>query len=151
MQNKNGKNITLKLAEFLPYRLSVLSNHISRAIEANYKASFGMTMPEWRVMAIIADEEGLSGGEVAQKAEMDKVAVSRAVSKLIEGGRINRQISLSDKRRSELYLSAEGRKVYEQIVPIAKNYEAEVLGQLSSDDQVKLGQILRKLSKIELG
>ena len=147
---KNGKAHTIKLADFLPYRLSVLSNRISRAIEVSYQDKFDLTMPEWRVMAIIADDGGLSAGEVATKAEMDKVAVSRAVSKLIDSGRVDRQFAEGDKRKSELFLSNDGRAVYEQIVPIAKSYEAEVLGQLSADDQVKLGQILRKLSQIDL-
>lgn len=150
MTLKNGKNHTIKLADFLPYRLSVLSNRISRAIEASYQEKFSLTMPEWRVMAIVADNEGLSAGEVAEKAEMDKVAVSRAVTKLMEAGRFNRDISPDDKRKSALYLTPDGFRVYEEIVPIAKQYEADVLGQLSADDQVKLGQILRKLQTIEL-
>jgi len=145
---KNGKSI--KLADFLPYRLSVLSNRISRAIEVSYQSKFGLAMSEWRVMAIIADEEGLSASEVAIRAEMDKVGVSRAVCKLIECGRLKRLINQDDKRRSELFLTSEGRTVYEEIVPIAKGYEAEVLGQLSADDQVKLGQILRKLAEVKL-
>lgn len=146
MDSKN--NTTIKLADFLPYRLSVLSNRISRAIESSYQKRFDLSMPEWRVMAIVADEQGLSAGEVAARAEMDKVAVSRAVTKLIQAKRLKRQFSKSDKRKSALFLSKSGQKVYEQIVPIAKGYEAEFLGKLSADDQVKLGQILRRMSEI---
>ena len=146
MDKQNSTKI--KLADFLPYRLSVLSNHISRAIESSYKSRFELSMPEWRVMAIVADEQGLSAGEVAAKAEMDKVAVSRAVTKLIQAKRLKRQFSKSDKRKSALFLSKEGLKVYEQIVPIAKSYEAAFLGKLSADDQAKLGQLLRRMSEI---
>ena len=76
--------------EFLPYRLSVLSNTVSSAIAAAYFMNFGLTIPEWRVMAVLAANPGLSAAEVTARTAMDKVAVSRAVAALLSAGRLHR-------------------------------------------------------------
>ena len=139
----------LKLAEFLPYKLSVLSNRISGAIANAYQDRFGITIQEWRVMAIVADSPRLSAGDVAERSEMDKVAVSRAVSRLVDSGRLERHLADDDKRRSELSLSDEGKRIYAEVVPIAKAYEAAVLAQLNDQERTQLDDILKKLDEVE--
>ena len=99
------KHRQLKLENFLPYRLSVLSNRTSNAIAREYSERFDMTIPEWRVMAVLGRFSGLSANQVAQRTAMDKVAVSRAVAKLMEAGRIAREFDDDDRRRSMLRLS----------------------------------------------
>ena len=79
----------LILEEFLPYRLSILSNTVSSSIASTYEKRFGLSIPEWRVIAVLGRFPGISAVEVAQRTMMDKVAVSRAVSKLIKRGRID--------------------------------------------------------------
>ena len=90
----------LQLVSFLPYRLSTLSNRISRAIADLYEERFQLTLPEWRVMAVLGEEPDLSANEVAERTAMDKVAVSRAVNRLIEAGRLERHFAADDKRRA---------------------------------------------------
>lgn len=140
----------LFLGDFLPYRLSVLSNKISQAIASGYEERFQLTLPEWRVMAILGGEPELSAGEVAERTAMDKVAVSRAVKKLLDAGRIERTFSPEDKRRSVLTLSESGEEIYRQIVPIALGYEEKILEKLSTDEQAQLYSLLDKLDEIQL-
>ncbi|MBL4640034.1 MAG: MarR family transcriptional regulator, partial [Kordiimonadaceae bacterium] len=92
--------VKLCLRNFLPYRLSILSNRVSQAIAEQYEVQFQLSVQEWRVMAVLGEERGLSAGQVAKRTEMDKVAVSRAVNKLLDTGRIARKFSKEDKRRS---------------------------------------------------
>ena len=80
----------LNLEDFLPYRLSVLSHTISTTIAKAYETKFGISIPEWRVIAILGRFPGLSAVEVADRTMLDKVAVSRAVTRLIKNGRIDR-------------------------------------------------------------
>lgn len=140
----------LKLQEFLPYRLSVLSNRISRAIADRYEEQFQISLPEWRVIAVLGESTKVSAGFVAEKTAMDKVAVSRAVNKLIESGLLIRQFSNEDKRRSVLSLSDQGSRIYSEVAPLALDYENRLIEQLSNDDQLLLDQLLEKLEKIEL-
>lgn len=135
----------LKLEEFLPYRLSVLSNTVSSAIAGAYAGRFGLSVPEWRVLAILGRFPGLSAGEVAERGAMDKVAVSRAVSRLLEAGRIKRRFADADRRRSILELSAKGRTVYEKITPLARHYERALLDGLTQGERRRFDAVLDKL------
>ncbi|UTW56793.1 winged helix-turn-helix transcriptional regulator [Kordiimonas sp. SCSIO 12610] len=149
MMNSFVKN-KLKLQAFLPYRLSVLSNRISRAIADRYEEQFQISLPEWRVVAVLGDTPDISAGSVAQKTAMDKVAVSRAVNKLLESGLLIRKMSNEDKRRSILSLSEKGAEIYGQVAPLAIDYENKLLEQLSDEDRTQLEDLLNKLEKIEL-
>lgn len=141
----------LILEEFLPYRLSVLSHTISTNIARVYEKRFGVSIPEWRVIAILGRFPGLSAVEVADRTLMDKVAVSRAVTKLIKNGRIDRQFADADRRRSILNLSEEGRKVHNEIAPLALQFERELLQDISEEDYETYNSILdRLLSKARL-
>jgi DNA-binding MarR family transcriptional regulator len=67
-------NDVLDLDRFVPYRLSVLANRISNVIARQYSERFGLSIPEWRVMAVLGQTSGLSAREVALRTEMDKGA-----------------------------------------------------------------------------
>src|SRR6266404_5938482 len=102
----------LELERFLPYRLSVLTNRISTAIARVYVRRFGLTVPEWRVMAVLGRFGAMSANAVCERTAMDKVRVSRAVARLAASGRLARQIDAVDRRRSVLALTATGQEIY---------------------------------------
>jgi DNA-binding MarR family transcriptional regulator len=140
----------LDLEHFLPYRLSVLSNTVSRAIADMYQRRFALSITEWRVMAVLGRYDGLSAREVAARTAMDKVAVSRALARLIEAGRVVRVVADHDKRQTVSRLSAKGWKIYEQIAPLALEHERQLLAHLSLEEQGWLTRILDKLWRAEL-
>lgn len=143
----------LHLENFLPYRLSVLSNTVSSAIGAAYFLNFGLSIPEWRVMAVLASNPGLSAAEVTARTAMDKVAVSRAVASLISAGRLRRTTVPADRRRTHLELTRAGQDVYAQVVPVALTYERQLVASLSRRDRAILDRIMRVLlgRAVELG
>ena len=132
----------LQLDRFIPYRLSVLSNTVSSAIAGAYERRFGLTIPEWRVIAVLAAAANLSAAEVAHRTAMDKVAVSRAVTSLLRARRIERRVSRADRRRSVLRLSGAGRRVYAQVVPFALAYERALLRPLGRQERARLDRTL---------
>jgi DNA-binding MarR family transcriptional regulator len=136
---------SLALENFLPYRLSVLSNTVSTAIAGAYRERFGLSIPEWRVIAVLAMTPALSAAEVAQRTAMDKVAVSRAVGSLLRQRRLERQFASADRRRSALRLSAAGQRVYAQVVPFALAYERALLKPLAARERATLDRALRIL------
>lgn len=135
------------LERFVPYRLSVLTNTVSGAIARLYGARFGLTIPEWRVLAVLGRYAPLSAVEVAQRTAMDKVQVSRAVTRLIARGLVDRARDGGDRRRTRLALAAAGRKVHDAIVPIALAKEAELLAGLSRDERRALDRLLDRLGQ----
>ena len=110
-----------------------------------YEERFSLSIPEWRVIAILGRFPGLSAVEVAERTVMDKVAVSRAVTKLLKNGRIDRQFADADRRRSILNLSQEGRRVHNEIAPLALQFERDLLEGLGADDLAKLDFIMERL------
>lgn len=141
---------TLELQDFLPYRLSVLSNRTSDAIAREYSKRFSLSVTEWRVMAVLGRYPGLSANQVAQRTAMDKVAVSRAVAKLLDTGRLLREFDEDDRRRSVLRLSEAGYAVYDEVVPLAVGYEKLILDDMSKDERDLLFRLLDRLDELEL-
>jgi len=145
-----SRHKVLELERFLPYRLSVLSNTISRAIADIYERRFALSIAEWRVMAVLGRYEGLSAREVAERTAMDKVAISRALARLIADGRVRRRMADHDKRQSVLQLSAKGWKVYDEVAPLALEHERRLLAHLDAEEQRWLARILDRLREAEL-
>jgi DNA-binding MarR family transcriptional regulator len=135
----------LQLENFLPYRLSVLTNLVSSAIAGAYRERFGLAVSEWRVLAVLANSPDLSAAEVAQRTAMDKVAVSRAVSSLLRSARLERRVARSDRRRSVLRLTAAGRRVHAQVAPVALAYERSLRQPLARAERIALDRALNIL------
>ena len=140
----------LELEQFLPYRLSVLSNTVSQAIAREYESRFQLSVTEWRVLAVLGRYDAIAAREVAQRTAMDKVAVSRAVAALMKDGRVRRGTAEHDKRQSVLRLTEKGWKVYDEVAPLALEHERRLLSYLDADEQRWLSRILEKLWQAEL-
>jgi DNA-binding MarR family transcriptional regulator len=133
------------LEAFLPYRLSVLSNTMSDAIARLYRDRFGLTIAEWRCMAVLGRFAPCPARDVAARTAMDKVQVSRAIAALRKRGLALQATDTRDRRRSKLALSAAGRRMHDEIVPLARAAEARLLQDLSADDRARLGALLARL------
>jgi DNA-binding MarR family transcriptional regulator len=140
-----AKQPLLKLDGFLPYRISVLANTISTTLASAYSRQFDLRIPEWRVLATLGGYPDSSAREVAQRTAMDKVAVSRAVSNLMDQGRVSSAIDSGDRRRTLLRLSADGEALLARIVPLAHAYESRLLETLSVEERVQFESLLHKL------
>ncbi|WP_206860115.1 MarR family winged helix-turn-helix transcriptional regulator [Lysobacter changpingensis] len=140
----------LDLEHFLPYRLSVLSNRVSGTIARIYTERFQLSITEWRVMAVLGRYPGLSANEVAQRTAMDKVAVSRAVARLLDAGRLDREIHGDDRRRSVLKLSEGGYRIYDEVAPLALEFERRLLDGIDDQERAVLFRLLDKLDELEL-
>lgn len=144
-----ASHAVLELERFLPYRLSVLSNRVSGMIARIYTERFALGVTEWRVMAVLGRYPDLSANEVAQRTAMDKVAVSRAVARLIEAGRLQRDTHDDDRRRSVLRLSEGGYRIYDEVAPLALAFERRLLGDMSDEERAMLFRLLDRLDELE--
>lgn len=138
----------LKLDGFLPYRLSVLSNAVSRKIAAIYEREFELSVWQWRIIAVLGEREGLTSTEVAQRTLMDKPTVSRAAASLIERGILERHIDADDRRRAPMRLTEEGQAIYAAVIPRALENERELLDALSEEEAATLHALLSRLSAV---
>ncbi len=134
------------LDAFLPYRLSVASNLVSRLFARRYAAEFGLTIAEWRVMAVIGADGTASASDVRARTGMDKAKVSRAVAALLARRLLKRVAHRGDQRVEPLALSAAGRATFEAIVPRARALEAELAAGLPPAQAAALDAALRHIA-----
>ncbi|MDH5411418.1 MAG: MarR family transcriptional regulator [Alphaproteobacteria bacterium] len=135
----------LELDGFIPYRLSVMQQEVSRAIAAVYAEKHGLMRHDWRVMAVLGSNRALSANEVCQSTNMDKVQVSRAIARLKKRGLVDQLQDSTDRRRSSLRLTARGEAIYRDIVPAARARETELLSVLSATESTQLDNLIGKL------
>src|SRR5271166_2414722 len=142
---REAEDEPLILADFLPYRLSVAAERVSRAFAARYETEFGLTIPEWRVMAVLGERSPRSTQEVIETTEMDRVKVSRAAIRLADKGLISRAPVPGDARAQQLRLTRQGLATYRRIVPLARRLQSELVTALAPGEIAALERILAKL------
>lgn len=135
----------LQLAAFLPYRLSVTANVVSRMIARTYEGLFGLKIPEWRVIAVLGEAGGLTQAELCQRTEMDKMTISRACAALTSRRLTAREVDDSDGRAKRVTLTNDGRLLYDRIAPEALRLEAELIEGLTTEERSILGTLLDRL------
>jgi DNA-binding MarR family transcriptional regulator len=138
----------LTLDKFLPYRLSITSNLVSEAIATSYEALFALSIPEWRLIAVIAEHDGISQQAIGNRTEMDKVTVSRAAIALVGRGLVDRDPHPGDRRSHLLRLTDAGRTLYAQVAPKALELEARIFGSIDPAELANFVATLRKIDAI---
>ena len=143
-RGEDGKS--LRLERFLPYRLSILANRISSTLARAYAETFDLTIPEWRVMAVLGRFAPLTANAICEATQMDKVTVSRAVQRLERARRIERTTVSADRLRVLLRLSADGLDVYGRIAPLALDYEERLIADLTPEERDALVLLIDRLT-----
>ena len=138
-----GKRLVLD--DFIPYRLSVASNSVSDAIARTYEALFGLSIPEWRLVAVVAEGEGVTQQAIGAATRMDKVTVSRAAIALTGRGLLVRRDNPADRRSHLLGLTAAGRRLYGAVAPEALALERRLLAAFEPDEVAAFVATLRRI------
>lgn len=134
-----------RLADFLPYLLSVTSNAVSDRIAEEYRTHFDLKIPEWRVMAVLGDAGALTQRDLVRATLMDKVAVNRACKVLEDRGLVTRSPNDRDGRSHHLELTADGHAVHGQIMPLALGMERRIFAEFSEEERCQFNSLLWRL------
>jgi DNA-binding MarR family transcriptional regulator len=134
----------ISLREFYPYRLAVLSNTVSGTLSKTY-AHYNLSIPQWRVIAVLAEHPDFTASQIAEYTAMDKATISRAVRTLMEAGHIKRKASQKDGRASHLQMTAKGKKMYASVIPKLLEQEKQILSALSAKEIKTLDTTIHKL------
>jgi DNA-binding MarR family transcriptional regulator len=137
----------LKLERFLPYRLVVAATLASRALARIYGHHFGIGIPEWRVMAMLGQFERLTARDVGELSHMHKTKVSRAVSELVARGLVLKTPNRDDRREAFLSLSPPGRRIYDQIAPLALSFEKRLTDDIPAQEMQAFTRVLSTLTE----
>ena len=141
----DGGDQDLQLDSYLPYRLSVASNAVSSLIARAYEDRFGLTIPQWRLVCVLAEDGGLTQVQIVARTVMDKVTVSRAAQGLVKRRLVARAQNKADGRSQVLNLTAAGRALHAEIAPLALAYEAALIAGLAPEEVTLLKRLLSRL------
>ncbi|MBB1304868.1 MarR family winged helix-turn-helix transcriptional regulator [Pseudoalteromonas sp. SR43-5] len=136
----------IDLATFLPYQLTNVATRVSNDFAKVYQTKYGLNIPQWRILANLAQYGQSNAKDLCTQANMDKSTVSRAVKVLIDRGLVRSELNAQDKRAALLVLSKAGQSLYEQIAPDALNWEKELLSTLTKEECEVLVSIFEKLN-----
>jgi DNA-binding MarR family transcriptional regulator len=135
----------LKLEEFLPYRLNVVSSLASHALSSIYAKQYGIDIPEWRVLVTLGQYGEMTGKAVGEHSHMHKTKVSRAVATLEKRRYVARKVNRDDLREGLLSLTPSGRATFEKLVPIALDFVSRLVETLDATEKAALDRALRKI------
>lgn len=125
--------MSFDLSAFLPYQLAVASSRLSKAFADRYRIEFGLTIPEWRVLAHLAQSGAVSVREIQARVDMDKSKVSRAAARLESAGLIEKRENPVDRRLLDMRLTEKGKALITRLVPVADAFQAELIAKLAAD------------------
>ena len=137
----------MNLQAFLPYRLAVVTDAVSRALAAVYADRFALTRDQWRVIAQLAEGHELKATELGVRTSLPKMQVSRALAGLQQDGLIKRATDAQDRRNLVVQLTAAGRALYRKIEPIVLEREAFLLEALSVEERTALTRALARIEE----
>jgi DNA-binding MarR family transcriptional regulator len=135
----------LTIRDLLSYRLHVVANLLSRGAAMRYRREFGVSLWEWRTIALLGAQAPLSLNELAAAAGLDKSQMSRVVAGLVERGLVARGADETDGRGVRLALTRNGEKLGEGLIRAAAERNDAFLGCLSPSERECLEAALKKL------
>lgn len=136
---------SLQLEQYLPYRFNQLADQISSNLTSIYSSEFGVSLSEWRILALLGQQKTMISSDISQRTKMDKAKVSRAVHKLDQEGFLHRERDQQDHRVSHLSLTQSGIRLYNSIIPKALEWEGSLVATLSEDECQLLHKLMNKL------
>jgi len=135
-----------EIRDLLSYRVHMVANLLSRGAELRYRREFGVSLWEWRSIALLGADEPRSLGDLARAAGIDKSQMSRVVSGLTKRKLVMRAANDEDGRGVQLRLSKGGRKLYTGLIGAAAQRDAALRGCLSANEKSVFERALAKLA-----
>lgn len=136
---------TLKLDEFLPYRLNVCSALVTQALSRIYAARYKIGVPEWRVLVTLGEFGNMTAKTIGLHSHMHKTKVSRAVALLERRKLVSRKANRDDLREAFLSPTPAGRDIYDELAPAALEFVRQLMETVDPADRAALNRVLSKL------
>lgn len=132
------------LSAFLPYRLAVLSERISRRLSVEYDDSHGLTVAEWRVLVHLRRSGAVSVRDIHDCVNLEKPRVSRAVGRLERDGLVTKTATDGDGRLVAIALTEAGHAALAQILPRARDFEQSLRDAVTPDDLATFFRVMEQ-------
>ena len=134
----------MDLVEFVPFLLNRAGSRVAMSFSQMLQ-SHDLTLPMWRVLAVVHQKEGVRAGELASATSLEPSAVSRILGALTKRGLLRREHESDDARVVSVHLTADGGRLIEQIIPHAIRHEDVTLADFTEHEVAHLKDMLRRL------
>ena len=135
-----------EIKDLISYQVHTVANLLSRGAELRYRREFGVSLWEWRTVALLGAAEPQSLGDLARAAGIDKSQMSRVVAGLAKRKLVVRDANDADGRGVHLRLSRTGRKLYGGLIGAAAQRDAALRNCLSANEKTVFERALSKLA-----
>jgi DNA-binding MarR family transcriptional regulator len=135
----------LDLSSHIPTKIAILANHLSRAASRFYRERYGIGVVEWRLMMFIGHATETRANRICSETDLDKGAVSRSLRMLQRMGIVSVTEDGSDSRRNNVTLTAKGRALHDEIVPVALERQRQMLAGLTPAEIEAFMDVLDRL------
>ena len=142
---KSPKAAAIPLDNWIGYRFSIISVRLGEFVAQMYASRYDLSMPAWRSLAVIARHQPLTAKQLGMLTSSDAFKVARSIELLVRRGLIHRNVDKADRRRANLRLTADGRKIYNDIEKFVVKVESRLTATLSETERQTLGRVLDKL------
>ena len=129
------------------YRISRLLSTAGAPVVRVCEGEFGITRREWRIVALLAETDGILSSDLAGRAQLDRARTSRAVSALVVKKLISRTPRPGDRRAATLALTPAGHALFAALFPRAAAINVAALSALDAAELVLLDKVLATLQK----
>jgi DNA-binding MarR family transcriptional regulator len=136
---------TLKLDEFLPYRLNVCSSLVTQALSRIYAGRYRIGVPEWRVLVTLGEFGMMTAKAIGLHSHMHKTKVSRAIAQLERRKLVARKANRADLREAFVSLTPAGRELYNELAPAALAFVRQLMEAVDPADRAALDRAVAKL------
>ncbi|MBV8618293.1 MAG: MarR family transcriptional regulator [Curvibacter sp.] len=131
--------------DLLLYRLSRLLAVGGASVIRLCEGRFGITRREWRILSLLAGQEGLLSSQLAERAQLDRARTSRAIGSLVEKQLLQRTPRAGDRRLADLRLTPAGRALHDALFPLVVGINQQLLAALGADEVADLDARLDRL------
>lgn len=114
---------------------NVLQQHLNQA-------GFDLTVDQWVLIDHIARNEGISQNELAEMTAKDAPTITRILELLVKKDLVIRKIDAIDRRRFNLYLTDDGKQLFDKALPIVLEIRRRGWGDLSDADYENFVRIM---------
>ncbi|MCS6931907.1 MAG: MarR family winged helix-turn-helix transcriptional regulator [Acetobacteraceae bacterium] len=133
------------IRDLLSYRIHRLANALSRGAALRYRREFGVSLMEWRILALLGAFAPMTLKRLAREAGLDKSQASRAVAGLVARGLVLRQPGEGDGREVALRLSPAGGRLQQGLMRAARERDAAFRAALGVAERAAFSAALDRL------
>jgi DNA-binding MarR family transcriptional regulator len=132
--------------------ISILINQVNTTINTavkNQLVPYNLAPEQSLILFVLRLEDGLTQKEIGEKLNKDKANIARMAYNLEQKGFIKRVPDPNDRRILKLYLTPEGKVVYNEALAVFNEFDKKISSKVTEVELRELKRILYKLTSEE--